>query len=304
LDYAQNRYYASSCGRFTSADPDGRSANPKRPNSWNRYTYAGDDPVNRNDPSGKIDCWSWYLYVTNELGWADTDATAYGNCADSASETGSSLDPCTVAPEALDGNLYGLSCDAAPPCYQAANSGGCGGSSAPAAEQGGSTGGGNSGAPVISITSSFGQLQTQATAALQSELANLTPNCDKVLPVGALTNTEGVEPLTFWNATTQGSTPASLLGGTNGGTIGSYFQNGQYAVILNGAGGITNQVVLGANFFSDSSGGQQGLTLLHELLHFTLQMGDQAIDAHFGINVGVAGYSAAFSNWLANDCNN
>jgi len=146
-------------------------------------------------------------------------------------------------------------------------------------------------------------LQSQATAALTYELANLTPNCDKVLPVGDLKSLESFEPLTFWNATTQGNTPALLLGGTNGGTIGSYFANGQYAVILNGAGGsFINQVVLGANFFSDS--GAQGLTLLHELLHFDLQMGDQAIDAHFNINVGVAGYSAAFSSWLANDCNN
>jgi len=102
--------------------------------------------VNRNDPSGKVDCWSWDLYVQNELGWADTDAGAYGNCGDSASETSVALDPCSVSPEALDGNPYGVSCDAAPPCYQAANSGGCdgggsGGAAAPPPQGPGGGGG-------------------------------------------------------------------------------------------------------------------------------------------------------------------
>jgi RHS repeat-associated protein len=52
LNYAQNRYYDSARGRFTSADPYQGSASQKNPSSWNRYSYTMGDPVNHNDPSG------------------------------------------------------------------------------------------------------------------------------------------------------------------------------------------------------------------------------------------------------------
>ena len=77
LDYAVNRYYASGMGRFLSVDPKGTldagspsswNATPHRhhgahwgsarlsdPGSWNRYTYASNDPVNRQDPLGLDD---------------------------------------------------------------------------------------------------------------------------------------------------------------------------------------------------------------------------------------------------------
>ena len=50
LDYAQFRYYASGKGRFLTADPMGGS--PISPQSLNRYTYAGNDPVDLTDPLG------------------------------------------------------------------------------------------------------------------------------------------------------------------------------------------------------------------------------------------------------------
>jgi len=52
LDYAQQRYYASSLGRFTTPDPYMPSAAIARPQSWNRYAYVENDPVNFVDPSG------------------------------------------------------------------------------------------------------------------------------------------------------------------------------------------------------------------------------------------------------------
>jgi RHS repeat-associated protein len=52
LDYAMNRYYSSIWGRFLSPDPSWRSADPRTPQSWNRYTYALDDPANGMDPTG------------------------------------------------------------------------------------------------------------------------------------------------------------------------------------------------------------------------------------------------------------
>jgi RHS repeat-associated protein len=53
LDYADHRMYASTYGRFLTADPKGRKATKKRnPLSWNLYLYANDDPANNNDPTG------------------------------------------------------------------------------------------------------------------------------------------------------------------------------------------------------------------------------------------------------------
>ncbi len=59
FDYAMNRYYNNSWGRFLTPDPYGPSAKPANPLSWNRYAYVANDPVNRNDPSGlnMMDFW-------------------------------------------------------------------------------------------------------------------------------------------------------------------------------------------------------------------------------------------------------
>jgi RHS repeat-associated protein len=55
LDYGINRYYSSIWGRLTSPDPYSGSARVGSPGSWNRYAYSGDDPINRNDPTGLCD---------------------------------------------------------------------------------------------------------------------------------------------------------------------------------------------------------------------------------------------------------
>lgn len=56
LDYADQRYYASTYGRFNTPDPYMAAAhganNPKVPGSWNRYAYVQGDPVNTYDPLG------------------------------------------------------------------------------------------------------------------------------------------------------------------------------------------------------------------------------------------------------------
>ncbi len=52
LDYADQRYYGSTFGRFMTADPYSGSAKAPSPLSWNRYVYAANDPVNNNDPRG------------------------------------------------------------------------------------------------------------------------------------------------------------------------------------------------------------------------------------------------------------
>jgi RHS repeat-associated protein len=55
-DYAQQRYYASTTGRFLTPDPYDGSINPAVPGSWNKYTYVGSDPISFSDPSGLIKC--------------------------------------------------------------------------------------------------------------------------------------------------------------------------------------------------------------------------------------------------------
>ena len=54
FNYADQRYYGSSGGRFLTPDPYLRSARAADPQTWNRYSYVAGDPVNRNDPSGLI----------------------------------------------------------------------------------------------------------------------------------------------------------------------------------------------------------------------------------------------------------
>jgi RHS repeat-associated protein len=81
FDYADQRFYASSYGRFNTADPyaaggaaKGSVNNAGDPGSWNRYAYTGGDPVNRNDPSGR----DWIPTVD---GWCST-LDYYGGCYD------------------------------------------------------------------------------------------------------------------------------------------------------------------------------------------------------------------------------
>ncbi len=78
LDYAGQRYCSNVTGRFLTADPLGmQAADPKNPTSWNLYAYVNGDPVNFNDPTGRlvaapgIDCGSNWMW----------DASLSGPCA-------------------------------------------------------------------------------------------------------------------------------------------------------------------------------------------------------------------------------
>jgi RHS repeat-associated protein len=52
LDFAQARYYGNGLGRFTSVDPLQESARLALPQSWNRYSYVLNNPLNMIDPFG------------------------------------------------------------------------------------------------------------------------------------------------------------------------------------------------------------------------------------------------------------
>jgi RHS repeat-associated protein len=53
LDYADQRFYSSTLGRFLTPDLFGGSEAGLNPQSWNRYSYSLNDPVNYFDPTGK-----------------------------------------------------------------------------------------------------------------------------------------------------------------------------------------------------------------------------------------------------------
>jgi RHS repeat-associated protein len=65
LDYADQRYYSSTIGRFLSPDPYEASGGPVDPGSWNRYAYVQGDPINFVDPQGLL------IMMTESLGGAD-----------------------------------------------------------------------------------------------------------------------------------------------------------------------------------------------------------------------------------------
>jgi RHS repeat-associated protein len=51
LDYMMARYYARRIGRFLTTDPV--AGTPGNPQSWNRYTYALNNPMRYTDPHGE-----------------------------------------------------------------------------------------------------------------------------------------------------------------------------------------------------------------------------------------------------------
>ena len=52
LNYMHARYYWERSGRFMSVDPGG-DTDPKRPQSWNLYSYVRNNPMNATDPTGR-----------------------------------------------------------------------------------------------------------------------------------------------------------------------------------------------------------------------------------------------------------
>jgi RHS repeat-associated protein len=75
LKYAEQRYYSSTLGRFMSPDPYEKSAHLANPNSWNRYAFVSNDPINRTDPHGLNDGNS---YEQNSL-WDTTSRHSFSN---------------------------------------------------------------------------------------------------------------------------------------------------------------------------------------------------------------------------------
>ena len=62
LDYFGARHYASTMGRFMSADPSNLSVFFSNPQSWNRYAYVYNNPLRLTDDNGK-----WPTDIHNQI---------------------------------------------------------------------------------------------------------------------------------------------------------------------------------------------------------------------------------------------
>ncbi|MGO8736516.1 MAG: RHS repeat-associated core domain-containing protein, partial [Terriglobia bacterium] len=75
LDHTLNRKYDSSLGRWLT--PDRHRGDPLNPQSWNRYVYVLDNPVNFTDPYGLVN-WSKVGWGLAEVGLAVLTSAAAG----------------------------------------------------------------------------------------------------------------------------------------------------------------------------------------------------------------------------------
>ncbi|HEX4136527.1 MAG TPA: RHS repeat-associated core domain-containing protein [Bryobacteraceae bacterium] len=117
LDYADQRWYASSYGRFVTPDPyvaggakKGSTNNPGGPGSWNRYAYTRGDPVNRFDPRGMDDCAA--IFADAELGYdpySSCSGAPQGNCPNIGMAFAGDPDDPTFEAQAAAMGCYGAS---------------------------------------------------------------------------------------------------------------------------------------------------------------------------------------------------
>lgn len=56
LDYFGARYYSSNIGRFMSPDQSNWGVDFYNPQTWNHYSYVGNNPLSNTDPNG---LWLW-----------------------------------------------------------------------------------------------------------------------------------------------------------------------------------------------------------------------------------------------------
>ena len=105
VDYMHARYYNPMTGRFLSVDPVAGS--PSRPQSWNRYAYASNNPVMMIDPDGRR---------STSSDQPDSDEKQTPSAQDTATEDNTTCDDSgcytnVVAPDPAKQSNYGLNAE-------------------------------------------------------------------------------------------------------------------------------------------------------------------------------------------------
>lgn len=96
------RFDSARLARFTSPDPFGGSISAANPQSWNRYEYVANDPLNLTDPSGLASC---DLKCQERLEHHNNDDIAFlGNFAECGRLDGVPV-PCIIA-NSFFGSLF------------------------------------------------------------------------------------------------------------------------------------------------------------------------------------------------------
>ena len=245
----------------------GGAANPQ---SWNRYAYASDDPVNGRDPSGLETC----FYVD---GVFDSCEDWWGIAGGYGVNSGPS---------------FGYACmfGFIPGCNP--NQIGAGGGGIPAGVQVGA-------APAAPLTG--------VGEELKGAFSTLT-NCANVF--GGLTKVDNAaQSMVFWDGRQSGNMALAgdLTNTQSFATYHAQYPSATATTLLNIYGQASNSVVLWADFFAESQA-DQNVTLMHEFIHsfFNLTAGDHSdIVSKFKITVNPGETdSAAVDRWIKNDCKN
>jgi RHS repeat-associated protein len=278
FEYAMNRYYSTGYGRFLTVDPFGGSARVGNPGSMNRYSYAGNDPVNRHDPSG-LDDGDPTFYVTS-TGEPDPSDDEGGP---DVGDTDSLSDYCLTAswqPVCAGLNPFSL--------WQS------GGRPGPVQNKGGVHTSPAAAAKVAwqylnsvwqDCLNDFEQIQGFNATTFQSLLSNTPAN-------GGITWLNDNDP------SVANSTIASY-GGTNTSTdpISSLFQGGADAYALPG----TTDVVVGPDYFTNETQTQQIAIAIHEALHVALGQNDVQLYntlSQFGFDYNPNVGSGQITDWI------
>ena len=269
LNYADQRYYNATFGRFMTADPyqadDDGSDRPEEPGSWNRYAYVLNDAITFYDPEG--------LFAQCPPG----------------THTGSNGTTCV-------GRAQPVGPIGDPPTPPGKAGGGVGG--------GGSRGTGGRPTDVGLTTQSENILSTRLANFGSSNCNKVFGKAISGYNAGGLQNAIGSTG--FYNANSlpdSSYTQNQVSGNGDSTTLGNTLGYGVAAQTIWGSQG--NAVILGANYFSNTNQTYQGNVLLHEVLHAYLHTGDDgvfSIFAKYGLQQLTPG-SEDISAWLSTDCN-
>nr|WP_321472218.1 RHS repeat-associated core domain-containing protein [uncultured Paludibaculum sp.] len=273
LDYAWNRYYSPQFGRFTSADPYRASRGPADPQSWNRYIYVEDDPVNRTDLSG----------LQYDVCADAVDALFASVCIERARNAGRWVTFLAGGYYDEDsGNSWAYFKQ-----YWVPN---------------GTPGGG--GGATAKITSN-----KEAKDQIDDAINAVADDCFGKLGVSRSAVQEKAKNIMVFDGRPNqdgGSNVLSTLGPTIDVGSRATFYSVSYAAnavtLPYVGGGLSRYIVLGSSFFlKDAS--DQCTTLAHEVFHYTLNKNDLAFNpqtGYTGTNVGEA--SVKFTEWPRGGC--